>query len=153
ELVKMTSENPNFSLADYQQTVANETWLYCHNPVAVSHIQNPTGNATIQKKAVVTPSEPPATTALPQPEAAYNDEIVLKNIDTKTEKIKGENAKIEIPDAKDAATELLFTPYHTVDYFASQGIKLKPNEKPTDKFGEQLKSFTEWLKVLKKTPA
>jgi hypothetical protein len=45
--------------------------------------------------------------------------------------------------------ELSFEPFHTVDYFASQGIKFSEEEKPKDKFGQQLKSFTEWLKLLK----
>jgi len=48
--------------------------------------------------------------------------------------------------------ELLFEPYHTVDYFASQGIKVPDEVRPDDKFGKQLKSFTEWLKVMKKLP-
>jgi hypothetical protein len=48
---------------------------------------------------------------------------------------------------------LVFEPYHTVDYFASQGIKLSQEEIPKDKFGKQLKSFTEWLKSMKKLPA
>ncbi len=48
--------------------------------------------------------------------------------------------------------ELAFEPYHTVDYFASQGIRFKPEEKPQDRFGQQLKSFTEWLKTLKNKP-
>jgi hypothetical protein len=48
--------------------------------------------------------------------------------------------------------ELIFEPYHTVDYFASQGIKIKEEDKPTDKFGKQLKSFTDWLKSMKKLP-
>lgn len=52
-----------------------------------------------------------------------------------------------------SGSDLLFEPYHTVDYFASQGIKFKEDEKPKDKFGQQLKSFTEWLKTLKKGPA
>jgi hypothetical protein len=51
------------------------------------------------------------------------------------------------------AGELTFEPYHTVDYFASQGIKPVQEEKPTDKFGQQLKSFTEWLKMMKRLPA
>jgi hypothetical protein len=51
------------------------------------------------------------------------------------------------PDAK-----FTFEPYHTVDYFASQGIRFKEDEKPKDQFGKQLKSFTEWLKTLKKVP-
>jgi hypothetical protein len=45
---------------------------------------------------------------------------------------------------------LAFEPYHTVDYFASQGIKLQQMVVPTDKLGQQLKSFTEWLKAMKK---
>jgi hypothetical protein len=51
-----------------------------------------------------------------------------------------------------AETELTFEPYHTVDYFASQGIKFVPDEKPADRFGQQLKSFTEWLKTMKRLP-
>ncbi|MFM8710690.1 MAG: hypothetical protein ACKOC7_05360 [Sphingomonadales bacterium] len=48
--------------------------------------------------------------------------------------------------------ELLFEPYYTVDYFAAQGIQYKPEEVPADKFGQQLKSFTDWLKVMKRLP-
>lgn len=48
--------------------------------------------------------------------------------------------------------EMLFEPFHTVDYFASQGIKLKLEDKPQDKFGQQLKSFTDWLKTMKRLP-
>ena len=59
--------------------------------------------------------------------------------------------EVEIKTAKE--TDLIFEPYHTVDYFASQGIKFKEEEKPKDKFGQQLKSFTEWLKTMKKLPA
>ena len=57
---------------------------------------------------------------------------------------------------KTAATEeepLLFEPFHTVDYFASQGIKPTVDEVPNDKFGKQLKSFTDWLKTMKKISA
>jgi len=50
-------------------------------------------------------------------------------------------------------TGLAFEPYHTVDYFASQGIKLSQEEATGDKFGKQLKSFTEWLKTMKRIPA
>lgn len=46
----------------------------------------------------------------------------------------------------------LFEPYHTVDYFASQGIKAPVLDDPKDKFGQQLKSFTDWLKVMKRLP-
>jgi hypothetical protein len=39
-----------------------------------------------------------------------------------------------------------------IDYFASQGIKLVIEENPVDPFAKQLKSFTDWLKVMKKLP-
>lgn len=45
---------------------------------------------------------------------------------------------------------LLFEPMHLVDYFASQGIKLSDEVQTADKLGKQLKSFTEWLKTMKK---
>ncbi|MCG2617529.1 hypothetical protein LZZ85_24735 [Terrimonas sp. NA20] len=48
--------------------------------------------------------------------------------------------------------ELSFEPYHTVDYFASQGIRFKDDDKPKDRLSLQLRSFTEWLKTLKKVP-
>lgn len=49
--------------------------------------------------------------------------------------------------------ELIFEPLHTTDYFASQGIRLSEEVKSGDKLGTQLKSFTEWLKTMKKLPA
>jgi hypothetical protein len=48
---------------------------------------------------------------------------------------------------------LTFEPFHTVDYFASLGIKLSQEEISKDNFGRQLKSFTEWLKTMKRIPA
>ncbi|HEV7331105.1 MAG TPA: hypothetical protein VGN63_08710 [Flavisolibacter sp.] len=49
--------------------------------------------------------------------------------------------------------DILFEPYHTVDYFASQGIKVTANDLSKDKLSKQLRSFTEWLKVMKRLPA
>jgi hypothetical protein len=43
-----------------------------------------------------------------------------------------------------------YQPLYTSDYFASLGIKLDENGKPVDKLGKQLKSFTDWLKIMKK---
>ncbi|HVG11994.1 MAG TPA: hypothetical protein VM843_03270 [Flavisolibacter sp.] len=48
--------------------------------------------------------------------------------------------------------ELTFEPYHTVDYFASQGIKVTAETVSQDKFGKQVKSFTDWLKTMKRLP-
>jgi hypothetical protein len=40
-------------------------------------------------------------------------------------------------------------PYHTVDYFASQGIKLSHSFEK-DELGTKVKSFTDWLRTMKK---
>jgi len=57
-----------------------------------------------------------------------------------------------ILDTKPVENGPLFEPLHTTDYFASVGIKLNDELKPGDRLGNQLKSFTEWLKTLKKLP-
>lgn len=48
-------------------------------------------------------------------------------------------------------SDMLFEPLFATDYFASQGIKLSEDFQTSDKLGKQLKSFTEWLKTIKKT--
>lgn len=94
-----------------------------------------------------TPSEPVIEAAVPETiELPQEESIILADEPV----ITIPNNSNETVSTK--ADELLFEPYHTVDYFASQGIKFKEEEKPTDKFGQQLKSFTEWLKTLKKAP-
>lgn len=51
----------------------------------------------------------------------------------------------EVPD-----TELTFDPLHTVDYFASQGIKIPAEITEQDQLSIKLKSFTEWLRSMKR---
>jgi hypothetical protein len=44
----------------------------------------------------------------------------------------------------------LFTPFHLIDYFASQGIKLNTVGLPKTSFDKKVMSFTQWLKTMKK---
>jgi hypothetical protein len=63
---------------------------------------------------------------------------------------------IPIPSLKDISPQSdelpLFEPYHTIDYFASQGIKLSQELPLNDRLGRQLRSFTDWIKTMKKLP-
>ena len=55
--------------------------------------------------------------------------------------------------ARDPLEELIqITPYHTIDYFASQGIKAERPGGPEEStpLDRQVKSFTDWLKTMKK---
>jgi hypothetical protein len=63
----------------------------------------------------------------------------------------GTNAANEAAVAVDES-KLDFDPYHTIDYFASQGIKLRVEDFSKDKLGQQLKSFTEWIRSMKRLP-
>ena len=64
----------------------------------------------------------------------------------------GDEAVIPPPFDAKKADSIVFAPYHMIDYFASQGIKLVLEDQPADSFGKQLKSFTDWLKVMKRLP-
>ncbi len=57
--------------------------------------------------------------------------------------------KIDL-NAPPTGESLVFQPYHTVDYFASQGIRVDPSLPESTRFDTQLKSFTQWLKTMKK---
>jgi hypothetical protein len=84
------------------------------------------------------------------------DEELNANLETsdQTNEVHQSDFPIPLPELKkeENPTEITFEPYHTVDYFASQGIKFIPEEKPKDRFGQQLKSFTDWLKDMKRLP-
>jgi len=88
--------------------------------------------------------------------SSHNDEVTIPHEQTVTTSEQQESSigEQETSNQQPATSDpqLAFHPYHTVDYFASQGIKVKLDENPTDKFSRQLKSFTEWLKTLKKLP-
>ncbi|MFY7839302.1 MAG: hypothetical protein ACOVP7_03450, partial [Lacibacter sp.] len=54
------------------------------------------------------------------------------------------------PVAQPQEPVFTFEPFHTVDYFASQGIKLSEDRLGNDMLGSQVKSFTQWLRSMKK---
>jgi hypothetical protein len=64
-----------------------------------------------------------------------------------------ERSKLMAPFDAKKAESIVFAPYHMIDYFASQGIRLVLEDQPVDQFGKQLKSFTDWLKVMKRLPS
>ena len=113
--------------------VATETIL----PAAAAVPLSESSAAQHEASPENTPELLPATDGIISPQTAPEPNAVLTDAQA----------------APAAETELSFEPYHTVDYFASQGIKLSKEEVGTDKFGKQLKSFTEWLKTMKRLPA
>lgn len=53
------------------------------------------------------------------------------------------------PVTEDVKLEIESEPYHTVDYFASQGIRPNADNGSQDRLSIQLRKFTDWLKHMK----
>ncbi len=143
QLVAITEKYPYLSVAhflllqktgkdhpDYQKT-AGRTALHFGNPYMLRYKLDATNRAEKEIKAAKAEEKKEAVQPLPVPEPEQ-PVIALK------------------PEKPVSKEELLFEPLFATDYFASQGIKLSEEVQPTDKLGKQLKSFTEWLKTMKK---
>ncbi len=103
---------------------------------------------TIDTEKVEIPAEPVRESLLPQ-------QVVLGNIPPEESDTFTTAAAPTFIAPQEAATRQeievpLFEPLSASDYFASQGIKLSEEQQPSDRMGKQLKSFTEWLKTMKK---
>lgn len=175
ELTEFAEKNPYFGAAQLLLTKKlqteqperydeqlQKTLLYFHNPLWVEHLLNETGTADVIKtkkeeiiavpveEKPILPTEPAITYNTPEKE----DEPVITEtqVTRVTEQTSADIPSVKIEAVDPSVSELTFEPFHTVDYFASQGIRFKEEEKPVDKFGKQLKSFTDWLKTMKRLP-
>lgn len=151
ELQQLANRHPYFGaaqllLAKKLQSVdqslyklqVEKTALFFHNPLWLDHLLNDTGDAveiTLEKEIEKIEKVVAEIQAAPEP--------VLEVVPAPPGPV------VETTPAK---PEILFEPFHTVDYFASQGIKIRDEELAKDKLGRQLKSFTEWLKTMKRLP-
>ena len=148
-----------------------KTLLFFHNPLWVEQLLNDTGLAEISKSkkeeepVSQQPEESTAIAPASLQDSIWTDESIPVIVATpQTEatiaearsSVAEENPaivpSIQIENAASTEPALTFEPFFTVDYFASQGVKFKEEEKPVDKFGQQLKSFTDWLKAMKRLP-
>lgn len=163
---KVQTEQPEKYNEQLQKTL-----LFFHNPLWVEHLLNDTGLAEISKSrkeeepvlqqaeestviapvslqdSIWTDESIPVIVATPQTEAT-----IAEARSSVAEENPAIVPSIQIENAASTEPALTFEPFFTVDYFASQGVKFKEEEKPVDKFGQQLKSFTDWLKAMKRLP-
>lgn len=118
-----------------------ETPQSSHEALPIEIIEQPIADST----NVAIESEP----EIMQQAETPIDETQTEITEPQKEEPQTQSSEPQTPNPE-PATGFTFEPYHTVDYFASQGIKLSQEEIPKDKFGKQLKSFTEWLKTMKR---
>lgn len=117
----------DFALTDIRQLVHQYPWLAAARVLLVKKLE--------QEK------DPEWERELNKASSYFQDQTWLQFL------LQDEPIHVSIPN-----TELSFEPFHTVDYFASQGIRIRLEDLPQDKFGQQLKSFTDWIRVMKKLP-
>jgi hypothetical protein len=163
KLSAVSNGKPNNS-SFYEEQV-QKTSLYFPNRVWLHHLLNDTGVAGIatysqpisEEKELVTETEQSKPGPLIEPVMNEHKEAEITTGPVKEETVEQAADPVELPAFKiellPANTGLTFEPYHTVDYFASQGIKTREDDRPKDRFSQQLKSFTEWLKTMKRIPA
>ena len=118
----------------------------------IDHLQLPTN----ETEAATTKTPPVEIVSITEAEQPADENAMLPNETNATNSIENE-APLHIPFniSKEPVTEdsITFEPLHTSDYFASVGIKLSEEARPVDRLGQQMKSFTEWLKTMKKMHA
>ncbi len=146
------------------ETEALEKWVQAH-PYSASLqfllakkyalIHSPLYEAQVQKTTSFFPSALHLHQILSN-EEAQNElnhiQVDLQaDLDDKVSHLLSEQfAQFQAPvDAKELEFETAIQSAAQADYFASQGIEIDLAKIPQDKFTQQLRSFTAWLKVLK----
>jgi len=97
--------------------------------------------AALAPQSALETAQAPAEIAIEEQSVKEIDEIIRSTV-APTVVSREEKATVDLG-------EPVFESYHTIDYFASQGIKLL-QEELKDKLGKQLKSFTDWLRSMKR---
>ena len=181
ELQQLTADYPYFAPAHFlllkKLDPASQAYreqyqkaiLYFHDPLSFDYFINRSPSdfqvdfpeETTEEEEKTVSNEPVAAetelrvkqeTETILPEAEHSDTISATEDEQVASEILAEQTTVTI-DPAPANEGITFEPFHTVDYFASQGIRLSQEETGNDKFGKQLKSFTDWLKTMKKLPA
>jgi hypothetical protein len=102
-------------------------------------------------------AEPAIIQAEPEEEqyaAATTEEVLQQAADEEKQKevissvLEEQLAEFKKPVTAETELKIETEPYYTVDYFASQGIKVDLTQ-PQDRLGNQLRKFTDWLKQMK----
>ena len=141
---------PYFSLAHfYNLKYVNDTSNSIKLEMALLHFDNPY-LLNHRLKEITKDTDNFETTPSKQEESSITNSETIKRSSDNLGTIAAE-LKNNLPQIKpEKELEIAFEPLHTTDYFASQGIKISEEIKPDDKLGKQLRSFTDWLKTMKK---
>ena len=158
-LMHLTKEYPYFTAAHFfllkktdntqsdHAAIAAKTALHFNNAFLLNYQLNKAGQKEGSTK--LNEAEKIEESQMPNETGNFEKaEIAESSRAEETKKMYDPEPKQVTEEKKEE--EMIFEPLFATDYFASQGIKLSEEVQPADKLGKQLKSFTEWLKSMKK---
>ena len=161
----LTKKLQTLSAPEYQAQ-SERTSLYFNEPIWLQSLLHPSGEIHhIVRERIDEEPLPQAIEVINETPVEEREELVPEESEALVPEVQ-QTIEISEPEPAVRLTETvvennqpenqepiqIFEPYHTVDYFASQGIKISNEIKPDDRLGRQLKSFTEWLKTMKRLP-
>jgi hypothetical protein len=152
---------------DEYNALYQKALLYYHDPVQFAGFLNPQQTqydfSNLEVQPAISQNEQPDVAIEPEPVPApieaelpehKADAVVIEEpVSPALVEEPVKEASISLAPKSEPLQELTFEPFHTVDYFASLGIRLSQEATPNDQLGKQLKSFTDWLRVMKRLPA
>lgn len=149
-----SSETPeiNFQPASEQEATENEDISSTtdeESNITYDALQQPFEIPLIHSaEAEEESKEEPETPILDEEEIAANADQTQPVSNRLSEMLEEQAAALKKPVEEDAKLPIETEPYHTIDYFESQGIRLETQ--PQDKLGTKVRKFTDWLKQMKR---
>jgi hypothetical protein len=131
----------SFKVQDEQDAIADALALLKTEDEAESIVETAAADAEVLIEAAAAIEE-----LNPVTEEPASEELVQSAHAEELPAVTGTSA----PEPVAGNESFLFEPYHTVDYFASQGIRLQEEKLGTDNLSKQVKTFTQWLRSMKK---
>ena len=155
-LQPLITDNSNEVLTETRNAAVPEITEFLEEMAGASRETNESTEVFLNEAfAETNATQPFSETAIPDSDAGEENEKEQNTEQDEHEKmfqnIKAMlDATSEEADADVENTFIPIDPYYTIDYFASQGIKLELDPNPKDELGQHLKKFTQWLKHMKK---
>jgi len=153
---KILSQWTGHSTLESIETAALEKWVQAHPYSAslqflLAKKYELEGSSLFQEQVQKTTSYFPSALHLHHILKEQEEDTSSDPLNDKvTNLISEQLAQFQSPiDAKELAFEEEIAMAAKADYFAAQGIEIDLSKVPQDKFTQQLRSFTAWLKVLK----
>ncbi|MDB5232605.1 MAG: hypothetical protein JWN76_3410 [Chitinophagaceae bacterium] len=149
---------PTLSIEDAgiaAEEIANEKRLQVEEPVETvnepEEIETPNSSEESQQSFHKAAEQEPGTaTELNEPEEPETEPVADDSNMRLAEMMQHQAEEFNKPVDETTPLPIITEPYHTIDYFASQGIRLNAQQQQDDKLGKQVKKFTDWLKQMKK---